>query len=610
MKNNTIIKMIIIFMIFPMILAFIANTQAASNTVEVKYEYNEETNQVTAKIISDIDLKPTKPTWELSSDRKTYSKTFSSNTNYNTPVETINGEIIQININITQIQVAKIKTQYIYDEKTNQVTAQIISNTELKPTKPTWELSANKKVYAKTFANNTSYTTPVEDINGNIIQAEVNITQVKITNLKVEYIYDDITNQVTAQIISNIELKNTKPTWELSADKKVYTKKYSINQTYTTDVVDRYDNVITVEIKINQIDVTPPQITVEYKFNENDTITVYMKSNETLKNTKPTWSLSADKKTYEKTYEEKKQNYSTVVQDSHGIETNVKIDFNLVKLTYNQKDSSKISVRYMYTEHKKAEVEIISSIQMKDTKPTWAYKNNGYKYTKTFYEDQIYGTNIEDINGNIKNVNLIVNISDRYLHGIDVSVHQGKIDWEKVKKSGIDYAIIRCGYGQDMTSQDDKQFARNIAECERLGIPYGIYIYSYALNIDNVLSEADHVLRLIKGHNPEFGIWLDLEDDDYKMTNGMPSNNMFVDMTIAFCEKIKANGYNKVGVYANKYWLEYKLDDTRLDIYNKWVAQWSGNCTYDKLHQMWQYTDTGIVDGINGNVDMDIYYKW
>lgn len=610
MKNNIFFKIITIFIIFPMLLFFIVKTEAASNTIEIKYEYNEQTNQVTAQIVSDAELKPTKPTWNLSSDKKIYTKIFSSNQTYSTPVETINGKIINAEINITQIKPATIKTSYIYYEQTNQVTAQIISNTELKPTKPTWVLSSDKKVYTKTFSNNQFYTTPVEDINGNIIQAEVNITQVRTAKIDVKYYYDDSTNQVAAKIISDLELKNTKPTWNLSNDKKTYTKIYTINEKYITNVVDRYDNIITVEIDINQIDVTPPEITVEYKYNEDETVTVYMKSNEQLKDTKPTWTLSSDKKTYQKTFEEKNKNYTTMVQDYHGIETTVKIDFKFIKLSYNQQDGSIISVRYFYTEHKKAEVEIISTIQMKDTKPTWNYSNNGYKYTKTFYEDQIYGTTIQDINEITKNVNLIINISDRYLNGIDVSVHQGKIDWEKVKKSGIDYAIIRCGYGQDVTSQDDNQFARNIAECERLGIPYGIYIYSYALNKDNVLSEADHVLRLIKGHNPEFGIWLDLEDDDYKTSNGMPSNEMFVEMAIAFCEKIKANGYNKVGIYANTYWLEYKINDNKLDKYDKWVAQWANYCTYGKPFKIWQYTEKGTIEGINGDVDMDIYYKW
>lgn len=94
--------------------------------------------------------------------------------------------------------------------------------------------------------------------------------------------------------------------------------------------------------------------------------------------------------------------------------------------------------------------------------------------------------------------------------GIDVSEHNKNIDWEKVKAAGIDYAIIRCGYGSDIQNQDDKQWQRNVSECERLGIPYGVYIYSYAKNTEMAASEAQHVLRLISGHKlsyPYILIW-------------------------------------------------------------------------------------------------------
>ena len=194
------------------------------------------------------------------------------------------------------------------------------------------------------------------------------------------------------------------------------------------------------------------------------------------------------------------------------------------------------------------------------------------------------------------------------LKGMDVSAHQGNINWEKVKKSDIDFVIIRCGYGQDLANQDDAMFLRNISECERLGIPYGVYIYSYALNETAALSEADHVLRLIKGHSPKFGIWFDMEDaDGYKKRNGMPSNEMLVNICVAFCEKIKLQGYN-VGIYASLSWLKNQLNDNRLDIYDKWVAQWNVTCTYNKKYVMWQYTNSGTVDGIEGYVDMNKYY--
>ena len=194
------------------------------------------------------------------------------------------------------------------------------------------------------------------------------------------------------------------------------------------------------------------------------------------------------------------------------------------------------------------------------------------------------------------------------MKGLDVSAHNGIINWERVKNSGIDFAIIRCGYGENLTSQDDQYFNRNISECERLGIPYGVYIYSYALTENGAVSEANHVLRLIKGHNPSFGIWFDMEDaDHYKERNGMPSNQTLVNICKRFCDKIKENGYN-VGIYASLSWLKNQLDDPILDVYPKWVAQWNITCTYTKKYVMWQYTNSGVVDGITGYVDMNKYY--
>ena len=218
-------------------------------------------------------------------------------------------------------------------------------------------------------------------------------------------------------------------------------------------------------------------------------------------------------------------------------------------------------------------------------------------------------TNIE-INSNKNNKSQQFKLNKiEVLTGVDVSDHQGTINWNAVKNDGIDFAIIRCGYGKDDASQDDKQFARNIAECERLNIPYGIYLYSYALDVEGAKSEAAHALRLIKGHNPELGIWFDMEDaDGYKARNGMPSNRTLVDMCITFCDIMKNNGY-KTGVYANLNWLTTKLNDSRLDTYNKWVAQWNSTCNYTKKFVMWQYTSDGTVAGITGRVDMNKYYK-
>lgn len=190
------------------------------------------------------------------------------------------------------------------------------------------------------------------------------------------------------------------------------------------------------------------------------------------------------------------------------------------------------------------------------------------------------------------------------LKGIDVSVHQGNIDWAKVKADGIDYAILRCGYGSDMTYQDDGQFRRNASECERLGIPYGVYIYSYANNMAKANSEADHVLRLIKGRKLDYPVYYDLEDAN---TTGKCSKSLIGDMAEAFCNKIQKAGY-KVGIYANLNWFNNYLTDSRFDKWDKWVAQYASKCTYKGKYTMWQYTDKGTVNGIRGGVDMNYCY--
>lgn len=193
--------------------------------------------------------------------------------------------------------------------------------------------------------------------------------------------------------------------------------------------------------------------------------------------------------------------------------------------------------------------------------------------------------------------------------GIDVSKHNGVIDWEKVKNDGIDFAIIRIGIGDDLTSQDDPQAIRNMNECERLGIPYGVYLYSYAMSVGEVPSEVRHTLRMISGRNPQMGVFFDMEDaDDYKAKRGMPSNTELNNICISFLNQIANAGY-KVGLYSNTYWFTNVLTDPRLNNYGKWVAQYNDTCTYKGNYVMWQYTSSGSVNGISGNVDMNVKFN-
>lgn len=191
------------------------------------------------------------------------------------------------------------------------------------------------------------------------------------------------------------------------------------------------------------------------------------------------------------------------------------------------------------------------------------------------------------------------------LKGIDVSTHNGVIDWNKVKTQ-IDYAIIRCGFGSDQASQDDKQFKRNVEECIRLGIPFGIYLYSYANTLEKANSEANHVLRLVNPYKEKvsMGIWYDIED---KIQANL-EKNLLANIISIFCNKIEENGYY-VGIYANKNWLENRIDNSLKERYAIWIAQYNSKCTYSGKYYMWQYTSDGNVNGINGRVDMNECYK-
>lgn len=188
---------------------------------------------------------------------------------------------------------------------------------------------------------------------------------------------------------------------------------------------------------------------------------------------------------------------------------------------------------------------------------------------------------------------------------IDVSKHNGKIDWEKVKPD-ISGAIIRIGYGSDQTDQDDPQWARNVSECERLGIPWGAYLYSYANTPAKIQSEIAHAKRLLSGHKPTLPIYYDLEERRYQATWSQAATE--------WCKAIREAGYidgiyswawaiNGINDCASSYWAcAYGPNDgTKHDNYK---PKLSGN----RQLAGWQYTSKGKINGIAGNVDTSEFY--
>ena len=436
-------------------------------------------------------------------------------------------------------------------------------------------------------------------------------------NLKVSYSYDEKKDVVTVKVKSNIKLKKTKPSWTLSKDKKTYTKKFYTNQTYKTTFTVQNGKNKTVKIKVKQI--KGPKITVSYKYDKNkNQVKVNVSSNKKYKDTKPTWILSKGKYTYTKFFKAN-QTYKTTFYDTYGNKKTIKIKVNQI-----DDKGPNVKVTYDYAkDNKSVLVTITSNEEMtRSINEKWTLSKDKKVYTRTFTSNTKFDITLKDKykNKTIQTINITQigkntsvnnnNVKKDVYKGIDVSIHNYKIDWEKVKKAGIDFAIIRCGFGKDSTEQDDDKFRYNVEECKKLSIPYGVYLYSYALNTKDAVSEAEHVLRLIKGYSPKYGIWFDMEDaDGYKSRKGMPSNQTLVDICDTFCKEIKKNGYSKVGIYANLDWWNNRLNDSKLDVYDKWVAQWGKVCTYGKKYVMWQYTSEGSVDGIIGRVDMNYCYK-
>ncbi len=182
--------------------------------------------------------------------------------------------------------------------------------------------------------------------------------------------------------------------------------------------------------------------------------------------------------------------------------------------------------------------------------------------------------------------------------GVDISENNNSVDFAALKKAGVKFVLIRCGYGSDDTDQDDSRFFENVRKARAAGMSYGVYLYSYALNTSQAKSEAAHALRLLgQVDRPAYGVWFDMEDaDGYKAKNGMPSDDTLVKICEAFCVELQAQGYY-TGIYAALSWLENQLDDRRLDRYDKWVAQWNEVCEYDKPYGIWQYTDELYIGG-------------
>lgn len=200
--------------------------------------------------------------------------------------------------------------------------------------------------------------------------------------------------------------------------------------------------------------------------------------------------------------------------------------------------------------------------------------------------------------------------SNATAQGIDVSKWQGDINWEKVKNSGqVDFVIIRCGYRDDSGNHEDPKWEYNSSQCEQLGIPYGAYFYSNADNTSKAKSEANYVISLIKGKNLSYPVYYDMEQNSVLDAKNMTSTKA-AQIAQTFFSTLEAAGYKNLGVYSNAARFDSKLASGKLTApifnqYPKWVASYNDTCKYQGSYHIWQYSNAGIIDGINANVDMN-----
>ena len=196
--------------------------------------------------------------------------------------------------------------------------------------------------------------------------------------------------------------------------------------------------------------------------------------------------------------------------------------------------------------------------------------------------------------------------------GIDVSHHQGAINWNAVKNSGVNFAILKIGEYRESSGRilKDEHFEEYYRECKRLGIAVGGYFYSYAFNPTEAAHEADACSQLISGKSFEMPIFFDIEDKivTNAINTGRTNRNEVTNAAITFCDVLNQRGY-QAGVYSYRNFFYSYLNMAQLEKYNIWLAHYVANTDYTGKYDMWQYTSSGTIPGITGAVDLNWCFK-
>lgn len=245
-----------------------------------------------------------------------------------------------------------------------------------------------------------------------------------------------------------------------------------------------------------------------------------------------------------------------------------------------------------------------------------------HTYGKQIYFQGTYYDILQNVPVNSYNPNYFLKNSSGYMTytepgvqtalGIDVSVYQGEIDWQAVAAAGIDFAIIRVGYrgyGSEGKMMPDKYFVQNIEGALNAGLDVGVYYFSQAITVEEARQEAAYVIQQVQGYPLTYPVVFDWERQNYSgsRTQTVPSVNTMCQMANAFCADITAAGYQAM-VYFNPSEGYKQYDLSQLTNYPFWLAQYNNLPTFYYNFDMWQYTSSGRVSGISGNVDMNIRF--
>lgn len=194
--------------------------------------------------------------------------------------------------------------------------------------------------------------------------------------------------------------------------------------------------------------------------------------------------------------------------------------------------------------------------------------------------------------------------------GIDVSYHQTEIDWEKLKQSPCEFVMLRCGYRgyTEGGLLEDERFKEYATAAVDAGFPIGVYFFTQAINKQEAIEEADYVLSLIEDYPISYPVAIDTEyvaDETARTNTAELTNEDRTANVIAFCERIKENGYYPI-VYASENWLRRNLDASMLQEYEIWAPQYLDKNDFMYDFTIWQYDDAGSIPGVKGTVDLNI----